>query len=486
MQKISDWIKNSDGRPLFLLSGRVGAGKSALAQSTAELCAQEGKLAASFFFSRDHADRSSTSRVFPTIAYQLALSLPSIQGPFEKAMRKHPAILTKSPRDQLRTLIVNSLRSLGKRNVPPMIIVVDALDECRDESSVEEMISLIADVLGKAQVPLQFFFTTRPVPHILEKFQDFNVAAMTCSSALEDFDPHSNVRIFLRHGFTQIYNKRQQLMSNVPQPWPLEEDLERLVVHSSGLFTYASTLLSFIDDKASEGPSERLNAILAVERSENTLEFASLDRLYKQIFSLCSYSDLTRSVVGTIVLLLDPLAPEDVEQLLGLKSGDGWLALQGLHFVFILPSEHGKPVRIFHASLHDFLTDITRSGKYFIDPPVCHAALARACLALMTAALKRDVGNIEDPLTLHGDTRKLACGRECVSGALGYACRYWAAHLAHAPLDSGLLDDLRRFAFKSTLYWIEALSLIGNLEKAVPSMQSAKAWLEVGDPRFAS
>lgn len=440
MKKIFEWIVGADDHHMFWLNGLAGAGKSALAQSIAERCALEGTLAASFFFSREEPGRRTMKHFFATISYQLSSVTSIIDRPIlEKSLKKNPSVLTQSLHDQLHALIIRPLDSFALSN-SPMVIIVDALDECRDEDSAKELISLLAAAFHKHQFPLRFLFTSRPEPHILRIFTDPDIESITRSLALEEFDPQANVRTFLQCGFDEIYQKHLRLMHTVPQPWPLEDDLASLVRQSSGLFTYASTLLNFIDADE-ENPNLRLSSILAIERSPNTVDYAALDRLYKQIFSLSPYSSRTRLIIGTILLMFEPLPLDEIEHLLGLGNGDGWATLRGLNFVFILPNEHKKPVRVFHGSLHNFLTNPQRSTTYFINPSKYHFKIGRLCLELMTNNLRRDVGNIEDPLS-NSDSHKLSCGYQCIDGALRYACRYWAEHLSLVYMDHDIFEDL--------------------------------------------
>src|SRR5436190_9873198 len=72
--KISAWVDGRDGNdsPICWLQGPAGSGKSTVAHTIAKQCADHGKLAFSFFFSRGKKDRSDTTKFFPTFAYQLA------------------------------------------------------------------------------------------------------------------------------------------------------------------------------------------------------------------------------------------------------------------------------------------------------------------------------------------------------------------------------------------------------------------------------
>jgi len=67
---------------------------------------------------------------------------------------------------------------------------------------------------------------------------------------------------------------------------------------------------------------------------------------------------------------------------------------------------------------------------------------------------------------------------ESLSGALRYSCRYWAKHLSLARSTENILRDLEKFGGKLILYWIEALSLAGDLDSAIPSLQDAQRWLQ--------
>ncbi|KAF8801497.1 hypothetical protein BYT27DRAFT_7262035 [Phlegmacium glaucopus] len=79
LQNIMTWINDLQKLCFFMwLYGPAGAGKSAIAQSIAELCHNANILAASFFFSCMAVGRNDKSRLIPTLVYQLCLSMPAI------------------------------------------------------------------------------------------------------------------------------------------------------------------------------------------------------------------------------------------------------------------------------------------------------------------------------------------------------------------------------------------------------------------------
>ncbi|KIL59026.1 hypothetical protein M378DRAFT_85641, partial [Amanita muscaria Koide BX008] len=120
---------------MYVLSGLAGIGKSTVAYTIASRAAHLNLLGASFFFSRDEADRNNAKKFFTTIAYQLCV----YNGTFAEAIgdalktERGSAAATKDPQDQLRALILNPLRSIVQSRARPILVIVDALDECDED-----------------------------------------------------------------------------------------------------------------------------------------------------------------------------------------------------------------------------------------------------------------------------------------------------------------------------------------------------------------
>jgi len=71
LTKIMKWIQWGEDLHAFIMwvYGPAGAGKSAIAQTIAEMCEEEIILLASFFFSRNDPSRSTVKPLIATIAY---------------------------------------------------------------------------------------------------------------------------------------------------------------------------------------------------------------------------------------------------------------------------------------------------------------------------------------------------------------------------------------------------------------------------------
>jgi hypothetical protein len=134
LETIYDWVKDTDpfGPRIFWLTGLAGTGKSSVAHTVAEYCHRGQLLGASFFFSRDQADRSDPRLVFSTIAHQLSTFHYSFKTLIAHALEADLDLGRANARTQLQKLITEPLqRASGVSS--PVVVVMDALDECSQE-----------------------------------------------------------------------------------------------------------------------------------------------------------------------------------------------------------------------------------------------------------------------------------------------------------------------------------------------------------------
>src|ERR1700749_1597693 len=69
---IERWLTTEQGQRVFWLNGLAGTGKTTIAQTFAETSFADGKVGASFFYSRDFENRSNLRAIFPARAFELA------------------------------------------------------------------------------------------------------------------------------------------------------------------------------------------------------------------------------------------------------------------------------------------------------------------------------------------------------------------------------------------------------------------------------
>ena len=266
---------------VYWLNGLAGTGKTTIAQSVAERMFADGRLGASFFCSRDFEDRGNLHFIFPTLAIQLARRYPKFRSIFVPLVRSDPGIAHESLYNQMNKLIVGPL----KQSSISTVVVIDALDECKDE----EPASAILSVLGQfvSEIPkVKFFVTGRPERRIRAGFRLPSLARATEVFSLHEVEPDvvgADIRLFLKHMFLDLVRRRDGL-----DGWPTEAHLDLLCERAAGLFVYAMATIKFIDHRSGD-PRRKLNLLLQSPDSsthEGMTKFnpnATLDSLYLSI-----------------------------------------------------------------------------------------------------------------------------------------------------------------------------------------------------------
>lgn len=90
---------------------------------------------------------SHASKFFTTLAIQLASNIPNLRQHIDGAISNGRNIANLSFRDQWRELIFNPLSELGSDffSAPPVLIIIDALDECDKGEHIQIILLLLAE-----------------------------------------------------------------------------------------------------------------------------------------------------------------------------------------------------------------------------------------------------------------------------------------------------------------------------------------------------
>ncbi|KAF8951001.1 hypothetical protein BDZ97DRAFT_1082696 [Flammula alnicola] len=215
LKKIMEWIQTSEDRDRWImwLHGAAGAGKSAIAQSIAELCEKSKVAIASFFFFRTDPSRNSAQALVATLAYQLIRTDPAARDIISLAIERDPLLFRQSFKSQLETLIIEPLRQLTRPSVDssselsPFLVIIDGLDECDGRDVQTNIIYTISDALRDAGLPLLFLITSRPEQHLAMAFNSRRITDLLIRLPLDDtYLPDDDIRLFLIDKFTEITN----------------------------------------------------------------------------------------------------------------------------------------------------------------------------------------------------------------------------------------------------------------------------------------
>jgi len=376
MQWIQDVVESED---VLWLYGSAGAGKSAIAQTIAEMCAKLGLLVASFFFSRLSQSRDNEKCLVASIAYQLSLSIPETRIYVESAVQIDPSIFHKSLDTQIDTLIIRPLENAYAVVDPavakqwPRLVVIDGLDECHGPLIQCSIIRVLSAALLRVSVPLILLVASRPEPHIRNTFNILNKSHAFRHIVLDNsYKPDADIKEFLLSRFKEI-RENHPLSSYIPRSWPSAQIIKRLVRKSSGQFVYASTVMKYLDSP-NHRPMKRLDVIIGLISVDGDMPYKELDALYSHIFSCVEDLATTLKILGFLFFRqgFEPVTPDFLAHLLGLDEEDVHLCLSELHSILFIPppKTSGLQIRMTHVSLQDFLVDKLRSGKYYLDEEV--------------------------------------------------------------------------------------------------------------------
>ena len=480
LDEIECWAKDPKKPPVFWLNGLAGTGKTTIAQTIAGRMFAIGCLGASFFCSRSFVDRSNLKLIFPTLAFQLAQQYPKFRSSLIRLLRSNPDVVYESLQDQMQKLLVDPLWFVDISAV----IVIDALDECKDEDPESAILFVLGQLVSK--IPgVKFFITSRPEVHIMTGFRGPLLKESTNVFILHKVEPHivdNDIRCFFKHKLSKLPHK--------PQGWPEDVHLDSLCQRAAGFFIYAVAILNFLKHKF-KCPSDQLDIIM---KSPNTIHegqaelkvYDNLDSLYTSIFLVAfpkkndEDDAIIRSVLGAVVLVANPLSPSAIATLMGFECDEVLSLLESIQSLLVLSDNVNHPIQPFHKSFSDFITDPARcaNSRFYISPNY-HTQLVLGCLKLMGESLEKNMCSLPD-YALNSKVKDLPrkIKESNICGALEYACRSWHNHLITTKDQiADVVPTLCYFLEEKFLFWLEVLSVLGAVGNAAQALDVTVKWL---------
>ena len=467
----------------------AGTGKSTIARTVAREYYEQGRLGASFFFSRGGGDLGSSNKVFTTLATQLANKSPNLKRYIYEAVAEHTDIGNFGLYDQWKRLILQPLARLEESSFPlPIVLVIDALDECEGEDDVRLVLQLLSTAKPLQNVQLRIFITSRPETPIRHGIYDIPEAAR------QDFVLQNISLSIIEHDISVFFEHNLEIIRQecrLATGWPGEEATKLLVQRAGGLFIYAATACRFIRQDG-QLAQRRLALILRGDKTA-LLPEKELDEIYTTVLIHSvsrEYDEQERrklrnsfsQIVGSIVILFETLSATSLAGLLEIQQDEINQILTHLHSVLDVLESYDGVIRLLHPSFRDFLLDERRclDPQFLIDEKRAHHHLFTNCLTVMSNHLRRDICNLRVPGARAAEVNRSQVDKH-IPLHVQYACRHWVSHLRRSDVNSCDYTNVEIFLQKHFLHWLEALSVIGCLSEGVAMVKILDSMLTVSD-----
>src|SRR5258708_5470897 len=484
LRTIMEWLKRpitDASAPVYWVNGLAGIGKSTIARTVAEQAKNSALPIATFFFTRNNAALSNGKLFFTSIAFRLAEIFPNFMESICSALKADGDLHEKSCGCQVKEVHFRRVRSFTRAR--HLLVVVDALDECVPKDAE----TILRNVISRCtQVPgLRILITSRPENHITSLFKGANNIQKVILHDIENDVIASDIRHYLECQLKDICKDHK--FPRVPLGWPSPADLTALVHKAGKLFIWAATAVKFIGDSHILNPVKQLQIILGKILSSQD-PHAELGELYQMVLSN-GLHDPDRlldfqQMLGTVVLLRNPLSLESLGNFLGILDVDYLL----IHIQSIIPLPHHpeESVEIYHPSFPDFITTSHCHERFRVDVGMHERWMALRCLDLLTTGLTDAVLEIVPWYSLNSKVENLTAKLTAVVGLeIQYACRFWASHLGKVQLvDEEINEALERFTGVGMgvrrghlLQWVMVMSMMGEVHDAIRSLQGLLPWL---------
>ncbi|KDQ11002.1 hypothetical protein BOTBODRAFT_115077, partial [Botryobasidium botryosum FD-172 SS1] len=475
IQLITEWVMDPGASERILwLPGLAGFGKSTLATTLADTFAGLRRLGAFLFFSRDVEERSSPSRVVKTLAYQLALFDHRIAEKVSGILDESPYMIRSHVRNQFTQLIVKSLRSIETLDDDgPLVLILDALDECGDPESRRSLLSALVDESRHLPSCIRILITSRPSDDIANALN--GQAHIKCHSLEITPENSKDVKAFLRRSMARIAKSKRHL--TLDPNWPGCPVLRVLTTHAGGLFIWADTAVKYMDD--SMNPVQCLDILINGVTPKDRTD--SLSQLYATVLQACQkwydkeFCNVFCKLFGAILVAKLPLLPSAMDSLLSFPPN--WSLQMTSYFRAVLIEEPTGAIRIIHPSFYDFLTNQSQVGSpWFINAQLHNKYMAFHCLDLLGLTLKENMQGLDHCLG------PAAPPASALSSGTSYACLFWIPHVCETGGDlESFGEPLYQFLQFHLLHWLEAMCICKETREASHMLHKLQSWIQVSD-----
>ena len=492
LQDISKWANDCSltSPRVFWLTGQAGSGKTTIAFTIAKRFEEGGYgnqhtvLGGNFFCSRQFQETQTQTRILPTITYQLAHKCKSYANALHVANNFDS--VNHDVSSQMKSLLVAPWQlSEATRHpeLPPYLIVIDALDEIKGNGGSVFLRDLLIAINEYDLRGFKFLVTSRSDPKVAALCESFTSEAICRLQDVPIEEAKSDIETYLK---TQLPD-----LAGSPE-------LAELGRRAGGLFIYAATAVKYLTplDSITVGEQTKMLSDFlskSYELASSSDATSLVDELYRQImcdaFSKLSGEVLARRLrtLYTFLCTAERTSTSIVAALV--LDGDDKTARAVLHDLHAVLYTQDNQVFWYHASFPDFIFSQARSNfcidkkdfSFSCNEPAHHSLLSKSCFCIMKSGLQFNMGNIMSSFLFDHDNTVALTEQvnQNISAVLRYSVHHWTHHLPSPKLidTNNLCCCISEFLEIRVLFWIEAMNLLGLSSQCTLMLQYVRQWV---------
>ncbi|KAI1469710.1 uncharacterized protein F4812DRAFT_300693 [Daldinia caldariorum] len=417
-----EWYQVSEPTSSLLwLSGGAATGKSVLSSFIINYLVERDACCQYYFIRFGDQKKRTLSSLLRSIAYQIALTIPSFLQRLLELTDEAVDYETADPRTIWERLFKSILFNMEDQK--PLYWVIDGLDEAHDPRAI---IKLLSDV-AFSSIPLRIVLVSRRISEIESAFQK---VSNSLRSRTINIEGHlEDLRCYVRQELSM--SGGSEFKENI---------IQRIVEGSQNNFLWVRLAVSKLN------LCHRLADVeIALQELPVGME-ALYDRMASSIAQRPSPTDrslassmlqcIACSFRGLTVTELSQALDEDISEILDFER-----SIVDLCGGFVAVDNGGNVVMIHQTAREYLLSD--NGHPFSIDPQEAHERMFKSCMkCLMTIGLRAKVNRNQKP------------------EFIDYASTYWSSHLMSTSFDSEQVGKvLKKFLTSHwVLTWIHILA----------------------------
>ncbi|CAG8890696.1 unnamed protein product [Penicillium egyptiacum] len=464
---------------LLWIKGGAGKGKTMMSIGLIEELSrvQHESTVVTYFFCQN-ADNELNTR--ESIIKGWILSLVRQQADLKEILRRRWNTKKNRFNEDVaswRSLWNILLEMLDRCTASKMYMIVDALDECQDGGMVDFLKLIVRNGLDHP-AKIKWLVTSRPLDSaeraLLAGYDQVQVSlelnSNYVSEAVKAYITYKVDELSRYHGYRE----------------PLKREVEtELSTKAEGTFLWVSLVCKRLENVRQDKALTTIQSLPPglypfYDRILNQLSEGHLDDVYKCI-----------RLLKAMMLVYRPLKVEEVSGVTSMTNKDDAIkALVNRCASFLKMQENN--IEFVHQSARDYLATENAQSILSSYERFGHFELVLGCLSHLSEWLKVNLIDLPRPDLARESSEPLKDKERCILlASLDYAATFWVQHLENINrrtiVQSEIIDKgaVGTFLHNKLLEWLECLSLLDRLPRAIAALEALVNITKDDLPTFA-